>query len=440
MKTGLELPEVVPVQDSTLENWSGKSKEISYRPTIAITYPFPLGEASGGSRMTREIARHLGKLGADVIILPVSSNALDRRFPRSEVDEKRLGFEFDEELSEFSIDIIRVPQNRLYMRLDGLSVKKALRNILKQRKIDVVLSYFHEGAFLPSFLHSQNVKFGYISTWITYESLAKNGARRFRAVVSNWRNQRLLIDPHKRADILFATSRHTRDQLVDIIGVNEQRVNVCYLGVDPAFTEIPRHRPKEITNFIFVGRIIPTKGFADAIEALGRLAKKGFKNWTFRMIGEGRAEWARQAASENGIADKVTVCNAVDDQGLHREFEQAHLAIMPSYNEAFGLAFAEAQAAGIPVVAYEAGSVPEVIEHNVTGWLAPLRHVDQLANYIEKAIQDLEATYRAGLAGRERVKRMFTWEKTAQAILAGIQNLKTVEDKPKKSKVEINES
>jgi len=431
MKTGVEIPEI-PVQVSTLENWSGKFKEISYRPTIAITYPFPLGEASGGSRMTREIARHLAKLGAHVIILPVSTNALDRGFPRSDVDEKRLGFEFDRELAEFSIDIIRVPQNRLHMKLDGFSVKKALRHILKQRKIDVVLSYFHEGAFLPSLLRSQNVKFGYISTWITYERLAKNGTRRFRGIVSNWRNQRLLINPHQRADILFATSHHTRGQLVDIVGVNEQRVNVCYLGVDPAFTEIPRHRPKEITNFIFVGRIIPTKGFADAIEALGRLAKKGFKNWTFRIVGEGRAEWARQAASENGIADKVTVCNAVDDQGLYREFEQTHLAIMPSYNESFGLVFAEAQAAGIPVVAYEAGSVPEVIKNNVTGWLAPLRQVDQLTDCIEKAIQDPETTYRAGLAGRERVKRMFTWEKTAQTIFAGIQNLKAVDRKPKK--------
>lgn len=430
----------VPAQDSSLQNGSGKSEENSYRPTIAITYPFPLGEASGGSRMTREIARHLAKLGAHVIILPVSTNALDRGFPRSEVDEKRLGFEFDRDLAKFSIDIIRVPQNRLYMQLDGFSVRKVLRNILKHRKIDVVLSYYHEGAFLPSLLASQNVKFGYISTWMTYERLAKNGRRGFRGLVSNWRNQRLLINPHQRADILFATSHHTRGQLIDIIGVNEQRVNVCYLGVDPAFTEIRRHRPKEITNFVFVGRIIPTKGFADAIEALGRLAKRGFKNWTFRIVGEGRAEWARQAASENGIGSKVTVCNAVDDQGLRREFEQAHLAIMPSYNEAFGLAFAEAQAAGLPVIAYETGSVPEVIENNVTGWLAPLQQVDQLTDCIEKAIQDPETTYQAGLAGRERVKRMFTWEKTAQTILAGIQNLKVVADKPKKSRVEIDES
>ncbi len=428
MKSRVEMPETL-LPESTPESCSGLSKRDPFRPTIAITYPFPLGEASGGSRMTREIARHLGKFGADVILLPVSTNGLDREFPRSDPDKSRLGFEFDQDLSKYSVEIVRVPQNRLNIQLDGFSVKKALKAMLKQRKIDIVLSYFYEGAFLPSFLHSRDVKFGFISTWMTYERVAKNGVRSIRGLASNWKNERLFINPHGQADILFATSRHTRGQLIDFFGVDEERVNVCYLGVDSAFMEIPRDCPKEITNFIFIGRITLRKGFLDAIEALGRLKKRDLTNWTFRIVGEGRAEWALKAAAENGIADKVTVCDAVDDQGLHRELERAHLAIMPSYNEAFGLAFAEAQAAGVPIVAYEAGSVPEVIENNVTGWLAPVRQVDQLANCIEKAIQDPEATYRAGLAGRERVERMFTWEKTAETILTGIKNLNEVKDK-----------
>ena len=156
MKATVEMPSV-SASDSTSESWSEKSKKNSTKPTIVITYPFPLGEPSGGSRMTREIARHLGKLGADVILLPISTNALDRGFPRTEPDEKRLGFEFDNELSQSSIEIIRVPQNRLYILLDGFSIKKALKKILKQRKIDIVLSYFYEAAFLPAFLKSQNI-------------------------------------------------------------------------------------------------------------------------------------------------------------------------------------------------------------------------------------------------------------------------------------------
>lgn len=421
MKTGVEILEAVMPDPIAVD--SLKRKEIIDRPTIVITYPFPLGEASGGSRMTREIARHLGKLGAEVVILPVSTNALDRRFPRSETDGTRLGFEFDEDLSQDSAQVVRVPQNPLHFKLDGLSVKKALVHMLKQRKVDMVLSYYHEAAFLPLLLRSQNIKFGYIATWITYQRLAKTHGKSLGGFMQNLQNDRLVIQPYRQADIVFATSHHTRGQLVNIVGVDEQRIVVCYLGVDPTFAKIPRMRPKEITNFIFLGRIIPAKGFIDALEALGQLAAQGLNNWTFRIVGEGRHEWAKRVAHENGIADKVDVCEAVGDAGLQHELEKAHLAILPSYDESFGLAFAEAQAAGIPVVAYETGSVPEVVKNGSTGWLAPFREVEQLAQCIVKAVQQPEAAYRAGLAGRERVKRKFTWESTAATIFEGIQTL-----------------
>ena len=79
------------------------------------------------------------------------------------------------------------------------------------------------------------------------------------------------------------------------------------------------------------------------------------------------------------------------DEALRAELEQADLAIMPSHAESFGLALAEAQAAGLPVVAYHAGSVPEVIDDGVSGWLAPLHDVDRLAAFIEAATRDPDA-------------------------------------------------
>ena len=212
--------------------------------------------------------------------------------------------------------------------------------------------------------------------------------------------------------------------IMDIIGVDGNRIVVCPLGVDPCFMEMSRSAPVEITRFIFFGRIVPEKGILDAIEALGQLASKGFNNWNYRILGQGDQEWARNAAREHGIDDKVVVCDPAADEGLYRELKQAHLAIMPSHSEAFGLSIAEAQASGIPVVAYEAGSVPEVVENGVTAWLAPFRQVDRLARCIEEAVQDPERTYRVGLAGRERIAQNFTWKKTAATILEGIQTLK----------------
>ena len=91
--------------------------------------------------------------------------------------------------------------------------------------------------------------------------------------------------------------------------------------------------------------------------------------------------------------------------------------------EAFGLSFAEAQAAGIPVVAYRACAVPEVVEDGVTGWLAPVPEVEGLTDRLEQAMRDPEATYQAGLRARERVRRLFTWERAVDTILDGIRSM-----------------
>ena len=96
---------------------------------------------------------------------------------------------------------------------------------------------------------------------------------------------------------------------------------------------------------------------------------------------------------------------------------------MPSRWESFGLSIAEAQAAGVPVIAFQAGSVPEVVEHGVTGWLAPLRKVDRLADYIEQAIRNPELTHQAGLAARERM-RMLKWKGTAAIVVKGIASVR----------------
>lgn len=398
--------------------------EYAKSPCVVITYPYPLGRASGGARHVREIARHLGKLDARVIILAVSAS-LRNRFPRPKIAKEFLGFELDEALSRYSVEVIRVPQNPFDWRLDGLRVKQALKDFLKHHRVDIVLSFFQESAFLPSFLRSRNIKFGYLAAWQSY-ALALNGSQQEGIVHKFMRihlNRQSIIKPYKQADILFANSRYTRDELINIIGVDKNRIVVCPLGVDGSFIEIPRLMPEEVTRFIFFGRIIFSKGVADAINALARLAAKGITNWNFRIIGQGDQEWARNLASECGIGDKVVVCGPVDDVGLRRELQQAHLAILPSHVESFGLSIAEAQAAGIPVVAYDTGSVPEIVENGVTGWLAPFRQVDQLAHSIEQAIQNPEAAYRAGLAGRERVKQLFSWEKTAATILKGVRRI-----------------
>jgi len=131
----------------------------------------------------------------------------------------------------------------------------------------------------------------------------------------------------------------------------------------------------------------------------------------------------RRVAEELGIGELVEVAGHAGDEELGEELRQAQVAILPSHSESFGLSIAEANAAGLPVVAYRAGSVPEVVEDGVTAWLAPLRDVDALAGCIETAMSDPEAAWRAGLAGRKRALTEFRWERTAERIIEGVRSV-----------------
>jgi glycosyltransferase involved in cell wall biosynthesis len=390
------------------------------RPSIVITYPYPIGQkAAGGSRTTREVARHLAMQGADVLIMPVSTNPLSRRFPRRPPDERELAHDLDAELARESVRIVRPPQNPLLYQLDGWSVRGALRRVLREQRVDAVLGHYHEAAFLPRLLQRRGVTFGFLATWQTYSGLHWQ-PQRFAGRLRKWFERKTVVEPHRRADVLFAISEFTRRELIELLQCDPARIVVCPLGVEPSFLEIPRAAPTAITRFLFFGRFTPSKGFTDAIEALAMLKRRGITNWTYRMFGAGRPEWAREAAAKHGIADRVQVCDPVDTATLGRELATSHLAILPSHVESFGHSMVEAQAAGIPVVAYATGSVPEVVQDGVTGWLAPFRQVDALAALIERAVKNPASTYTAGVAARERVRAKYSWANTASIILDGI--------------------
>ena len=67
--------------------------------------------------------------------------------------------------------------------------------------------------------------------------------------------------------------------------------------------------------------------------------------------------------------------------------------------------------------------MPEVVEDGRTAWLAPLHDVDALARALGDALSDPDECHRRGLAGRERVARLFRWDRTARAVLDGLQRL-----------------
>jgi len=122
----------------------------------------------------------------------------------------------------------------------------------------------------------------------------------------------------------------------------------------------------------------------------------------------------QRLAESLGIQKKVIFTGYRDDvQNIVGNFNvlaHAHT------NEAFGLVIAEAMVAEVPVVAPDAGGIPELVEHERTGYLVPPDSYDELANRIMNLLDDKEKAERMGKAGREKAMKLFSAGNIADSI------------------------
>jgi glycosyltransferase involved in cell wall biosynthesis len=86
--------------------------------------------------------------------------------------------------------------------------------------------------------------------------------------------------------------------------------------------------------------------------------------------------------------------------------------LLPSEMESFGLSALEAMAAGVPVVASQAGGICEVVQNGVTGYTAPIGDVTQMAEYATRILTDPELAHRFSVAAKARAAE-FSIEKIA---------------------------
>ena len=390
-------------------------------PTLVLTFCWSIGIPGGVGRHLQELARALAQKGAKVIVVTLRTMRYTR-YPRPPLPEQYQGLEVSTELERLGVEIIQPAPHPLHWMLDAGVMKREVAKLLSTRKIDAVLSFYHEAAFLPDLCAAHAVPWGIIATWQSYADAMEQECNRpgLGGKLRKRLFERNIVASHRRAQLIFANSEFTVGELRDVLGVDVKDADVTYLGVDPKFAGVEREERDAVKHLLFFGRIVDEKGIFDALAALAKLKQEGYVDWTLRVVGTGDKPRLHQALGHYDLKEHVEVLEHQDDQGLLKQFAWADLALLPSRSESFGLAIAEANCAGLPVVGFAAGSVPEVVLDGETAWLAPLGDVDELAACIRAAMDDPTEARRRGLAGRERVLRTFRWDLTAEKILRRI--------------------
>jgi glycosyltransferase involved in cell wall biosynthesis len=209
----------------------------------------------------------------------------------------------------------------------------------------------------------------------------------------------------RRANKLLAVSQTLR--ALALRTWPEAEIEVLPNGIDAA-----RFRPQLGAvgrRLVFVGRLIPRKGVAHLITAVGRLAPR-FPDVKLTIIGDGpaRAELEAQAAA-NPAADRIRFAGRLERDALDRQLEAADLFVLPSLQEAMSNAVLEAMAASLAVVTTATG-VAELIDGN--GAVVPAAETDALVEALARYCTDPKRL----LAHRRRSRDLsldMSWQRLA---------------------------
>jgi glycosyltransferase involved in cell wall biosynthesis len=201
-------------------------------------------------------------------------------------------------------------------------------------------------------------------------------------------------------------------------GAPDQSMHLVFNGTDlRRFSPAPGGKPVDPRYgplMIFACRqLFPRKGIRFLIEAAAQL-KPRFPELRVVVAGDGfeRPELIKLAETL-GIADRVTFLGWVPNSDLPPYYRAAAISVIPSLEEGFGIPAAEAMGCETPVVASDAGGLPEVVEHGVTGLIVPRGDSTALAEAMATLLADPARRAEMGRAGRERALRLFDWDRTA---------------------------
>jgi teichuronic acid biosynthesis glycosyltransferase TuaC len=216
------------------------------------------------------------------------------------------------------------------------------------------------------------------------------------------------------ARLVLANSGGTARRCVDR---GARRVEVVHLGTDPPAVASP---PPQFPTLVTVANLIERKRVADVLEAVALLRQRGWPQLRVEIVGDGPERGAlEELAAARGVAEQVTFTGRLRPAAAVESARAATLFVLPSVDEAFGVAYVEAMAAGVAAVGCRGEDGPEEIAAAGGGIeLVPPRDPAALADAIDGLLSAPDRLAALRVAARETVCRSFTWERCGHETVA----------------------
>lgn len=170
---------------------------------------------------------------------------------------------------------------------------------------------------------------------------------------------------------------------------------------------------------LFLSRIDPKKGLDLLIPALRMLSQRR-NDFVFILAGSGRKNyerWVRHALANAGLTELSILTGFLEGRMKFALLADANIFILPSYDENFGMAVAEAMAAGLPVIISNRVNIYNLVEAYQAGIVTELNSQD-IALALERLLDDEHLRLEMGAQGKNLVEENFDVKKIAKQMLA----------------------
>ncbi|MBW1252622.1 glycosyltransferase [Pantoea allii] len=234
-------------------------------------------------------------------------------------------------------------------------------------------------------------------------------------------SRRHILDEHKQdyrnlfqqSELMLPISHLWQNKLI-AMGCPPEKIHVTRMGIEPEkFNFQPRdafHKPLRIVS---VARLTEKKGLDVAVKASAILKQRGGQ-FQYTIIGNGdQDQMMRDFIAHEKMDDCVTMSGFKPQEEIRKALNEADIFLLPSKTAADGdmegipVALMEAMAVGLPVVSTFHSGIPELIEHNVSGWLVKEDDAEALADTLLKLSQGEVDVAPVVAAARQKVETEF---------------------------------
>lgn len=269
---------------------------------------------------------------------------------------------------------------------------------------DVIIAHFGDNAVTANNLKKLGLFKGQIFSVFHGYDISVNDV-----VTKNLPNYKILF---KSGAQMLPISQLWRQKLLQL-GCPDDIIHVNRMGVNPTnFSFKPREISKKL-NILSVARHSEKKGLAFAIQAISILKRKGI-NVHYQIIGTGPLmSYHQKMIDELELNTHISILGYMNQTSIKEKLDLTDIFLLPSVTATNGdmegvpVALMEAMAKGVLCISTLHSGIPELIEHDVSGFLAPERDSQSISDIIENIIKGKYAINQVQINARAKVMRDF---------------------------------